>query len=66
MLCNIFQTLSISYNLRSQTDFIRGNASTSQHALDSIRCFASKVWQMIPLEIQNAVSIEIFKEKFRK
>ena len=29
MLSNIFPTRSISYNLRSQTDFIRGNASTS-------------------------------------
>ena len=50
MLCNIFQTQSISYNLRSQADFIR---STSQYGLDNMRCFTSKVWQMIPLEIKN-------------
>ena len=43
VLCNIFQTRSISYNLRSQTDFIRNNISTSQYGLNSIRCFASKV-----------------------
>ena len=43
MLSNIFPTRSISYNLRSQTDFIRSNASTSQYGLNSIRCFASKV-----------------------
>ena len=63
LLCNIFQTKSISYNLRSQTDFIKGNASTSQYGLNSMRCFASKVWQMIPLEIKNPVSIGSFKEK---
>ena len=66
LLCSIFQTRSISYNLRSQTDFIRSNASTSQYGLNSMRCFASKVWQMIPLEIKNSVSIESFKEKIRK
>ena len=66
MLRNIFQPRSISYNLRSQTDFIRSNASTNQYELNSVRCFASKVWQMIPLEIQNSVSIESFKEKIRK
>ena len=48
VLCNIFQTRSISYNVRSQTDFIRSNACTSQYGLNSMRCFASKVWQMIP------------------
>ena len=43
MLSNMFPTRSISYNLRSQTDFIRRNASTSQYGLNSIRRFASKV-----------------------
>ena len=63
-LCNIFNTRSVSYNLRSQADFI--HASTSQYGLNSMRCFASKVWQMIPLEIKNSVSIESFKEKNQK
>ena len=39
MLSNIFPTQSISYNLRSQTDFIRSNTSTSQYGLNSMRCF---------------------------
>ena len=63
LLCNIFKTRSISYNLRSQTYFIRSNASTSQYGLNSVRCFPSKGWQIIPLEIKNSVSIESFKEK---
>ena len=63
MLSNMFPTRSISYNLRSQTDFIRRNASTSQYGLNSIRRFASKVWQVIPLEIKNSVSFVSFKEK---
>ena len=66
------------YNLRSQTGFIRSiastsqhrlnrsNASTSQHGLNSMRCFTSKLWQTIPLEIKNSVSIKSFKEKIRK
>ena len=66
MLSKKFPTRSISYNLRSQNDFIRSNASTSQYGLNSMRCFASKVWQMIPVEIKNSVSIESFKEKIRK
>ena len=45
MLSNIFLTRSISYNLRSQTDFIRCNASTSQYGLNSMRYFA-KFYEM--------------------
>ena len=63
MLSNIFQTRLISYNLRSQTDFIRSNASTNQYGLNSMRCFTSKVWQMIPTEIKKSVSIETSKKK---
>ena len=33
MLCNMFQTRSISYNLRSQEDFLRSNVSTNQYDL---------------------------------
>ena len=66
LLSNIFPTRSISYNLKSQTDFIRSNTSTSQYGLNSMRCFASRVWQMIPMEIKNSVSIVSFKEKIRK
>ena len=66
MLCNILQIRSISYNLRSQTDFIGSNASTSKYGLNFMRCFTSKVWQMIPLEIKIPVSIKSFKEKIRK
>ena len=65
MLWTIFQTQSISYNLGSQTDFTRSNASTRQYGLNSIRCFAFKVGHMIPLEIKNSVSIESFEEKIR-
>ena len=43
ILCNIFLSQSISCNLRSQTDFIGSNDSTSQYGLNSMRCFASKV-----------------------
>ena len=66
LLCNRFQTRSMSYKLRSQTDFIRSNASTSQYGLNSVRCFASKVWQITLLEIKSSVSTESFKENIRK
>ena len=43
MLCNNFQTRLISSNLRSQTDFIKSNTTTSLYGLNSMRSFVSKV-----------------------
>ena len=61
ILCNIFQTRTICYNLRSQTGFIRSKASTSQHRLNRSNASTS-------LHGQNSmrVSIKSFKEKIRK
>ena len=60
MLCNIFQTQSLGYNLRRQADFLRSGASTSQYCLNSLRYFVSKVWDMVLLETEKSNSIESF------
>ena len=66
MLSNIFPTRSISYNLRSQTDFIRSNTSTSQYGLNSMRCFCIEGVVDDSNGNQKLVPIVSFKEKIRK
>ena len=41
------------------------NSRTSQYGL-KMRCFSSKLWQIIQLELKNSVSIEISNEKNQK
>ena len=62
----IFQTRKINYNLSSQTDFASICVSTNKFGLNSLRYFASKVWSMVPLEIKNSESVEIFTTKIRR
>ena len=61
----IFQTRKINYNLRSQTDFASICVNTKKFGLNSLKYFGSKVWSMVPLEIKNSGSIEIFKTKIQ-
>ena len=63
---DIFPTRVLNYNLRSQTDFFRNNVNTTKFGLNSLRYFASKVWSMIPIEIKNSSTVEIFKSKISK
>ena len=65
IMYEIFQTRKINYNLRSQTDFASICANTNKFGLNSLRCFASKIWCMVPLETKNSGSVEIFKTKIR-
>ena len=60
---DIFQTRQINYNLRSQTDFASNCVNINKFGLNSLRHFASIVWSMVPLEIKNSGSVEIFKTK---
>ena len=65
VMYDIFQTRKINYNVRSQTDFASICVNNKKFGLNSLRCFSSKVWSMVPLEIKNSGSIEIFKTKIR-
>ena len=64
-MCGIFQTRKLNYNLRSQTDFASICVNTNKFGLNSLRYFASKIWSMVPLEIENSGSVKIFKTKTR-
>ena len=63
---NIFFLKILTYNLRSQTDFVRDSVNTGRYGLNSLSCFAPKVWDMIPLEIKNINSLQRFKTEIRK
>ena len=53
IMSSIFPPRLIKYNLRTQSDFFRNSVNSSKYGLNSIRFFASKVWQMVPMEMKN-------------
>ena len=63
---NILKTRTPTYNLRSQTDFVRGCVKTRRYGLNSLSYFALKVWDIIPLEIKNISSLQKFQTEIRK
>ena len=66
IMCNIFKKRTLTYNLRSQTDFVRDCVNTLRCGLNSLSYFTPKVWDMIPLEIKNINSLQKFKTEIRK
>ena len=63
---NILKTRTLTYNLRSQTDFVRDCVNTRRYGLNSLSYFAPKVWDMIFLEIKDTNSLQKFKTEITK
>ena len=66
ILYDIFPLRSIDYNLGSQTGFSVSSVNTTHFGSNSLGYFASKVWNMVPLELKDLTDVEIFKSEIRK
>ena len=62
---NILQTRKTNSNLRSEIETAWNFINTNKFGLNLLSYFASKEWNIIPLEIKNSGSFEIFKTKFQ-
>ena len=65
-MSSIFSPRLITYNLQAQSYFFRNSVNSSKYDLNSISFFASKLWQMVPMEMKNLKSLEDFKNKIRR
>ena len=63
---DIFERREVRYNLRSQTDFSGHNVNTVNYGINSLKMFATKVWNLVPQEIKESSSIEDLKINIRK
>ena len=63
---DILQTRIVPYNPRSHAHFARSFVNTSRFCLNSLRYFASKVWNIVPSDIKNTSKLHIFKNKISK
>ena len=53
------------YNLRSPTEFQARNIHTVRYGTESLSFLAPKIWALVPENIKNASSIELFKQKIK-
>ena len=65
IMSELFEKHNLNYNLCSQTDFSLHSINTVAYGLKSLKCFAGKVWSIVPFEIRNARSLEEFSAKIR-
>ena len=64
-MADIFHFVEKQYNLRNNSIIQRQADRTVYFGTESIYCFAPKLWELIPSEIKNAKSLNIFTEKIK-
>ena len=62
---DIFQFIDKPYNLRNNSIIQRQQNRTVYFGTESLTSLAPKIWELVPNEIKNAKSLEIFKEKIK-
>ena len=52
-MSDIFETRSVKYNFRSQTDFAQPSSNLRHSGIHSLTFKAAKIWSMVPNDVEN-------------
>ena len=55
-MSGLFNLRNINYNFRSQTDFELGPIFTAAYSLRSLKYFAKKIWNILPIRSSDSLS----------
>ena len=57
----LFEFRDISYQLRNRNDFSKVKVNTVSYGLNSLKYYATKVWDMVPTPLKCLDLVEAFK-----
>ena len=66
LLNEIFTPKIGPYNLRRNHSFTSRQVHTVYHGTESLSFLGPKIWDLVPLEIKQCESLEVFKHKIKK
>ena len=64
-MSELFDLLNMYYNICSQTDFSLGAVYKTNYGLRSLRYFAPKICNMIPVDIRSVTNLSDFTVKIQ-
>ena len=64
-MSELFNVRNINYDFRSQTDFELGPIYIAAYGVQSLNCFALKIWNIVPIDIRNSDSLSEFTTKIK-
>ena len=65
VMSELFNLRNINYDFRSQTDFELGSIYAIAYGVRSLKYFAPKIWNIVPIDIRNSDSLSEFTTKIK-
>ena len=65
VMSELFNLRNINYDFCSQTDFELGTIYTTAYGVRSLKYFAPKIWNIVPIDIRNSDSLSEFTTKIK-
>ena len=65
IMCDIFETRNLDYNLRSQINHIRPRVNSSSFGLISIKYLCTKITHIVPYDIKSVGNLNLFQKKIK-
>ena len=65
VMSGLFNLRNINYDFRSQTDFELVPIYITDYGARSLRYFAPKIWNIVPIDIRNSNSLSEFTTKIK-
>ena len=66
LLKEVFAPRQCNYDLRGNNFLERRRVKSVRYATESISFLASKIWEILPNEIKDSYTLQIFKAKIKK
>ena len=66
IVTEIFEKRENPYGFRNNNAFRRRQVNSVYHGTESLSFLGPKIWDMLPLEIKESESLQIFKSKIKK
>ena len=63
-MTQVFEEKDLPYNFR-ESSLTLPKAKTTLYGIDTVRYIGKKLWQVLPIEIKESQSLEIFKQKIK-
>ena len=66
IISELFRRRGISYNLRSNSNFAVPNVKSVFHGSENSTYLGPKIWDIVPLQLQELTSLNAFKKGIKK
>ena len=65
-MCELFDEANVPYNLDQHVSFCSYNVKTVLYGTETLSYLGPKIWNLVPFDIRDCVTEQIFRQRIKK